>query len=102
MTYEEIQKYPVGTIYKYKLTMYNIDGFWYNDGDRLILATDNTLTNLHFYDDNTYTATRIQRTDYTIDGWLFDGEEWHCVERTGCDSYEKIEEEVLINEIKKE
>jgi hypothetical protein len=70
MTYEEIQKYPVGTIYKYKLTMHNIDGFWYNDGDRIILATDDTLTNLHFYDDNTYTATRMQRTDYTIDGWL--------------------------------
>lgn len=97
MTYEEIQKYPVGTIYKFKITEYNVNGFWYNDGDRLIIATDNTLTNLYFHDDNTYTAIRTQRTDYKIDGWLFDGEEWYCVERTSYDEYEKIEEEALIN-----
>ena len=102
MTYEEIQNYPVGTIYKFELTKYNVDGFWYNLGDKLIIARDSTLTNLYFHDDNTYTATRIQKTDYKIDGWLFDGEEWYCVERTAYDRYERIEEEMLINKIKKE
>ena len=95
MTYEEIQKYPVGTIYKFKITKYNVNGFWYNDGDRIILATDDTLTNLHFYDDNTYTAIRTQRTDYKIDGWLFNGTEWHCVELT-WDGYQEIDDEEIL------
>ena len=101
MTYEEIQNYPIGTIYKFGLTRHSVIGFWYNQNDRLILAKDNTLTDLHFYDNNTYTAIRLQKTDYKIDGWLFDGEEWYCVERIAGDRYEKIEEEELINEIKR-
>lgn len=93
MTYEEIQKYPVGTIYNFKLIKYSVNGFWYNQNDKAIIAEDSTLTNLHFYDNNTYTAIRIQKINHKIDGWLFDGEEWYCVERTNYDSYEKIEEE---------
>lgn len=95
MTYEQIQNYPVGTVYNTIINEYSTGGYWYNNNDRILISEDKTLTDLHFYNDNTFTAIRESKTEEKIDGWIFDGEEWYCAELT-WDGFQIILDEDII------
>lgn len=97
MTYEEIQKYPVGMIYSHKETDRQISNFWYTKADKHVIINNPKLSNIKFVPStNIYIATEKNIYEKKIDGWLFDGDEWHCVELT-WDGYQEIDDEELVD-----
>lgn len=96
MTYEQIQNYPVGTIYNREEYERVIGGFWYTEADKQLILSDFSLFNVKFnLSDNTYLATTKIVVENKIDGWLFNGNEWHCVELT-WDGYQRIDDEEIL------
>ena len=95
MTYEQILKYPVGTKYNITTQTYLVTGYWYTEHDKYLISHQNRYTDLQFMDNNLFSAHETNTFYNQVDGWLFDGDEWHCVELT-WDGYQRIDDEEIL------
>ena len=56
MTYEQIQKYPVGTKYNVTTKTHLVTGYWYTEHDKYLISRQNRYTDLQFMDNNLFSA----------------------------------------------
>lgn len=95
MTYQQIQNYPVGTKYNIQTKTFLITGHWHTEHDKDLILHQNKYTDLQFMDNNLFCAHEANIFYNQIDGWLFNGREWHCVELT-CNGYQEINDEDIL------
>lgn len=80
MTFEEIQKYPVGSIIELGEKLIKIEGAWYTDKDMEIITKQQKWFSITFNTNNTYEGYVWVKQEYQIEGWLCDENGWWIVE----------------------
>ena len=99
MTFEEIStKYPVGKLLYRKINKIRRLAFWYSEQDKRIYQAKYPDAEFAANGSVVYTDTSV--SEKRVEGWLFDGTEWHVVEdswdgwvpldQEDLDNYEKI------------
>lgn len=80
MTFEEISKYPVGTVIDLGDVVKNFSGFWVSEKDKQLIQNQEKWIELTFNVDSTWEGKCIRKETYTVQGWLYDGYEWEIAE----------------------
>ena len=93
MTYEEIStKYPVGKTLYVKIEKIKKTAFWANEHDKRVFLAKDPYAEFTPSGGVFYTENRVEAK--YVEGWLFDGTDWHVAEN-GWDGWEPIDEEDL-------
>ena len=99
MTYEEINtKYPVGKLLYRKIEKKRRCGFWASEHDKRVFRAKDP--DAKFACNGTVIYHETITSEKRVEGWLFDGSDWHVVEdswdgwipldQEDLDEYEKI------------